>query len=329
MSKMGNQLNEILKQAYSEGLDKHSMKHSGTDETLRHVFTDDEYSQLKSTGNMLINYCRDNFEGVTKFYKINSDMVQSFMEDKAKTVAQSTLNTYTANIHKLEVLISDKYPNSCGDLKWWEETTTPISARSEAGKIRDVWATEDQTNVILKYLDDNKDVIRSQVPLVFEVVCVTGMRVHEVLKMKPEDIKFHEDGRILEIHIIGKGGRPRDITIESERLYEKLQDAIESKGLGQKDTFVNLTERGATKWMGETMDKLNIKYDGMFKEIQSAGVCFHAWRKMVATNMAIELREEGLNKREICDRVADFLGHGDGRYDTWVTYIQGSVLASL
>jgi len=105
-------------------------------------------------------------------------------DNQAKTLAPATINRYLAALS--EALDWANTRESTGFLG--KRNTIHFSWRDERGNEREHWLTPEEEIRIVEYLRTNNEDPRPDVATVVQVLCATGCRVGEILKLKPDAI---------------------------------------------------------------------------------------------------------------------------------------------
>lgn len=114
----------------------------------------------------------------------------------------------------------------------------------------------------------------------------SGLRISEIADLKKEDIEFLEDDKFKIKVRNGKGGKSREVEVESKYLFEKLQAQCK-----------------------ESEDKLFYSESYMRGEARKRGLETHDSRRHYAKETHKKALEEGKSKKEAIRKVKMDLGH--------------------
>ena len=301
MGSLKHQLINAIDSAFGEGgHDKHSAKSSeGTGST---IYSYKERENLKDVGTQLVNYAKTEF-GVKQIKDISNAMVKGFLESKASTCRQSTIDNYTSRLCKLGNIVNRCYKSA--NVVW--KVKAPES-RVGAEKLRRIKMDKEDFKRVIDYakLTDSK----SKAPVALELAGKYGLRVAELSKMLAIDVDLGK----LRLHIHeSKGGKSRDLKIleEDREFFKKL-----IIGKSGEDKLIEIKENSINKWLSRNLkEKLGID---KYKDCKT-GV--HSIRKMAATNRYLDNIKSGLSKKEAEKEVSVWLGHGEDRKDVIINYI--------
>lgn len=300
MASIKYQIQSAIDNGFGEGgHDKRSAKFN--EGTTANVYSFKERDNLLQTGIDLAGYCKDNFN-INKVNQITPSMVSSFLENKAETCRQSTLDNYASRLGKLGELVNNKFASA--DVNWRVEKIESLIGQD---KLRDVPMAREDFNKILDYAKDNS--LTSKAVTATWLAGEFGLRVSECCKLQARDIDLNNNI----LHIVdSKGGRSRDLEIQPHQA-DFLKSLIEDKNFN--DRIINIKEDSVNKWLSRIEEKLGMtQYD-------EAKTGIHSIRKMAATERYHENLERGMSEKEAERDVSKWLGHGENRQDVIKNYI--------
>lgn len=292
MSKIRNikyQFKYCIDTHFKEGMDKHSLKSQGKDNSKIYSYSDRK--NLIDLSSNFANWLKINYPEIKQLYEINSSHIQEFLSSKTSDCSQKTLEQYQSRFRKLEVLANSTYNINVN----YHNVVTPLSSRNGGSKIRNAMLSTDNYNKLLKTTNAN---FRKALTLSFHF----GLRAAECAKLRYEDIS--ENG----IKIIdSKGKRNRFIPVENKQQKKIIEDFLNKKG------------RVVSVQVGSLQQAFN-------REKKKQGVFitngdFHTARKAFATNKFQEYRKQGQSVQQALNNVSHRLGHGNNRNDLMKQYI--------
>lgn len=288
------QLTEAINKVFTPGGDKHSDRKNKA--TSDKIYSHNARRAVTSTACQFARYLKEN--NIDKAKRIEEKHYQSFLNEKAKTVNDTTLTKMKSHLKKIDNVLNSYYKSYT---KCAQDIVQPAAANNT--KYRSVAMNRDDLDKLRGVCKKNCD---SKVAI--EVACRTGLRAESIAKLKGSD--YDADRGTLKV-VDAKGKRSWEIEIkEKDRpFFEKL---VEEKGDG--NIFTTKHES-----MQEYVRKKLIEADiSIYNEEKTS---FHAIRKMVAQEMYDELKEQGVDWKTAWNEVSDHLGHGDDRWDLYKRYI--------
>lgn len=274
---------------FREGMDKHSLKSQGKDNSR--IFSFSDRKNLLDLSSSFSNWLKINYPDVKQLYEIDSSHIQEFLSLKANNCSQKTLEQYQSRFRKLEVLANSTYNINVN----YHNVITPPSCRNGGGKIRNAMLSTDNYNKLLKSTNIN---FRKALILSFNF----GLRAAECAKLRYEDIS--SDG----IKIIdSKGKRNRFIPVENNQQKKIIEDFLNKKG------------RVSPIQVGSLQQAFNREKKKQGINITNGD--FHTARKAFATSKFLEYRKQGQTVQQALNNVSHRLGHGNNRNELMKQYI--------
>ena len=275
---------------FREGMDKHSMKRNGKDNSKIYSYADRK--NLIDLSANFANWIKENHAEIKQLKDINSMHIQEFLNEKANSCSRKSLQEYQSHFRKLESLCNNTYNTNVD----FHSTVTPISAKNGGGKIRNIMCSDAQYQMLLKTKNSN---LKSALG-----VCKNfGLRAAECGKLQYRDIK--EDG----IYIAdSKGKKSRFVKAENKEQQDILQQFR-----GKKQGRICPIQTGSLQ-------------QAFNRECKKQGIhfqngAFHTLRKNFATAKYKEYREKGETVQQALDSVSHVLGHGSKRNELMKQYI--------
>lgn len=275
---------------FREGMDKHSMKRNGKDNSKIYSYADRK--NLIDLSANFANWIKENHAEIKQLKDINSMHIQEFLNEKANSCSRKSLQEYQSHFRKLESLCNNTYNTNVD----FHSTVTPISAKNGGGKIRNIMCSDAQYQMLLKTKNSN---LKSALVLSKNF----GLRASECSKLQYRDIK--EDG----IYIAdSKGKKSRFVKDENKEQQDILQQFR-----GKKQGRICPIQTGSLQ-------------QAFNRECKKQGIhfqngAFHTLRKNFATAKYKEYREKGETVQQALDSVSHVLGHGSKRNELMKQYI--------
>lgn len=274
MSKnLRHQLRTEIMSAFSEGIDKHSLKRDGGGETK--VFS---YGTKFVLLDRVNDFCRTVPAEVKTIRQLRPEHAQEYLDAKAKTCTQRTLDEYRSELKKIGLI--------CGVDLSVDRVLADRPADAHRGAAS-VISREDFAKII-----DYAERHPSASGLCIQLERHIGVRVSDL----SYGIKI--DGDLLRIKC--KNGKllTRLITPEIRSL---LQSDIGRK-LTQGDTFIAPKDNSLNKYLSRVEDALGLERHS-----------FHDVRRRIAQDRYDDLRHSGLSRSDALSSVSVWLNHGEKR----------------
>ena len=292
MSKNRNlkyQFLNCIERSFKEGMDKHSLKKQGKDNSR--VFSYSDRKNLIDLSSNFANWMKENHKEVKLIKEIKAEHVQEFMASKTNSWSSATYITVSSNFRKLETLANNTYQISVD----FHSIVLPTSEKNGGAKLRTDMLSQENYN---KLLNNSTNQNFKNALLLSRYF---GLRASECSKLQYADIT--KKG----ISVIdSKGGRSRFVKAESQQ----QQNII--KG------FLNKQGRVCTCKTSSLQQAFNREKK---KNRISSASDFHSSRKTFATEKYQEYRKQGLSVQKSLDRVSNSLGHNNNRNDLMKEYI--------
>ena len=281
------QLNRCVVENFKEGMDKHSDKKNKVEKGTK-IYSYDDRKNLRDFAANLANFMSEYHQEVKLATEIKSEHIQSFLNKRAETCNDESLEQYVSKADKMRNLINITFPKS---------SIEKFDIKAPA-------------SVVTKQVKKNKQITREHYKLVennikgnglkaIELASEFGLRVSEITKLQKRDIDL--DKR--EVRVIdSKGGRSRKITIETQ---EQWKVAVEMKERVIGDDYqriVPIKENGVNMSITRAMQKCDL-------DKEYTGNKVHSFRKLYAQESFNRYRDEGYSIKESLGKVSERLGH--------------------
>lgn len=288
------QLTEAIKHAFRPGSDKHSDKKNKA--TSDKIYSHGANRSIKSTACQFARYLKEN--NIDKAKKIEERHYQAFLNEKAKTVNDTTLSKMKSHLKKLDNCLNSFYKSY---QKCAQNIVQPAALNNT--KCRSMAMTrEDLSKVKAECKQDCAS------KLGIEIASRIGQRAESICKLKGTD--YDPDRGTLKI-INAKGSRSWEIEIKEKdkKFFEELREKC------GEERMVPVHHESMQEYM-----RTKLRAAGLERYIEEK-TSFHSIRKMVAQELYDEKKEQGMDWKSAWNEVSDYLGHGDDRWKLFQTYI--------
>lgn len=280
-----SQMNFALSENFTEGLDKHADKKENREMTNK-IYSYTELHNLKDFGKNLSNFFKENNIQIRNVKDIKAEHLQTFLNIKAETCTQKTIDTYKSYINKLEEVLNSTYKSCNWDFK--NSVVTPV-AEMKASKERGVGAviSRNDLNKILSYAEENR--CKSGDAIILE--SVLGIRVEELVQIKICNIDLDNKTILLDNC---KGGKDlmREFPDSVKNIIkENMENSKTKKLFDIKSSTVN-------RYLNRVEDSLALDRHSV-----------HDIRRLVAQEKYDYYRKEGYSKEEALEITSKWLNH--------------------
>lgn len=283
------------------GVSKHIDKRSG--QKAGKIYSYNTYNNRQDVAKSFADFMKENHPEVRRASDLNERHASEFIAKKSNEVNTNTLNYLRSELKGIAESINHTY-KSC-DIS----LNTPILAGNSNKNVKTVsMLKEDYTKLVNSY---NTQFDTGAVGA--QVIYASGLRSHEVCKLKGTDIKI-ADGKAV-VHVeSGKGGRSRDVIVrdpERVSILETISNHFkESRVCDIKSSSL---ESNISRHLKQIDTSQDYKYN----------IC-HSIRKEYAQDSYDQLKEEGKSVSEAWGTVCENLGHSADRQALFNTYISKS-----
>lgn len=283
-----HQLLNCVKNNFKEGMDKHSDKKNNVDKGVKIYSYSDRKNLIDFTANFA-NFMRENYKDVKMAKDIKSEHVQNFLNLKSKTCTNETLEQYVSKANKMRNLINRTYISSPNIPSF--DIKAPASVSSKQ-------ATKDK-QITREHYELVKRNIKGNGLKAVELATNFGLRVSEITKLQKRDIDLEKR----EIKVVdGKGGRDRDIPIETPAQWKIAVEIKESVGGDDYQRIVPIKPNGVNMSIQRAMEKCKIDKEYVGNKV-------HSFRKLYAQEAFDRDREAGYSIEKSLGRTSERLGH--------------------
>lgn len=305
------QFKYAIEQSCRIGADKHSMKHNKAEngnKGSKTVSFSDRKNLIDTSANFA-NWMKENYSDVKELKDVNSNHVQKFLDEKAKTCTSETIGQYQSRFSKLEKLVNNTYTNANVN---YSNTVKP-SATNNTEKLRSKSMSDSDYNKLNNHMSNNcrSDNGAKAIQLSYHA----GLRVSECAKLQQRDIKISENGTAT-VHVAdSKGCRSRDVHItnkDSVQALTQIRDSVQNP----YDRVIPIQAESINKAINRAMDRCNMQ------EYKAHKTSVHSMRKAFAQREYDRYKDEGLEPKQAWDKVSEELGHGKNRDDLYKAYIE-------
>lgn len=294
---MFSQFNYAINQNFVPGTSKRDDKQDINYIKQNKIYSYGDREQLRDTANQFSKYCKNN--NIKQIKDISQNDIKYFLEDRAKTCTQRTVDQYASRINKIMNLSANTYGF---DKIRINQSDIPKSSKNA---IRTHSMSESDYK---KAFESNRE---CKAKIGVEIAHAFGLRSNEIVRLQVEDIK--EDG----LHVLhgAKGGRERYIkaeTQEQRNLIVKLSNIAYKRDLGLNDRIINIDKSSLHKYERE---HLKACFGDKYKHTNN-----HAIRKNYAERTYLRYKEQGLSHKEAWGRTSVNLGHSFDREQLFKIY---------
>lgn len=291
------QFKNAIDDNFKGGKDKHSMKREGKMDNTR-IFSYSDRNNLIDVSANFSNWMKKNHNEIKLVKDIKAKHIQKFLNEKAKTTSQATVNQYASKFNKLQNIINKTY----GTKADYKGFIVPTTIRDK--KVRNSSLSKED----FKKLEDSFSNSKSSAKHAIQLTARSGLRVAETVKLKGKDIDLVKN--TIHVHE-GKGKRSRDVPIRPEdRAY--FNDLKASVGSNERICPVRSGSINAAV-------RRHMRHLGISDKYKDTNI--HAIRKMYAQHSYNKLRGDGLGRREALGKVSILLGHGEDRIALMKEYV--------
>lgn len=280
------------------GVSKHIDKRSG--QKAGKIYSYNTYNNRQDVAKSFADFMKENHPEVRRAADLNERHASEFIAKKSNEVNTNTLNYLRSELKGIAESINHTY-KSC-DIS----LNTPILAGNSNKNVKTVsMLKEDYTKLVNSY---NTQFDTGAVGA--QVIYASGLRSHEVCKLKGTDIKI-ADGKAV-VHVeSGKGGRSRDVIVrdpERVSILETISNHFKESQVC--DIKSSSLESNISRHLKQIDTSQDYKYN----------IC-HSIRKEYAQDSYDQLKEEGNSVSEAWGTVCENLGHSADRQALFNTYI--------
>ena len=292
MASLKHQFLSSIDGSFQEGRDKHSDKQNGGQGDYK-VYSYSSLHNLKDFATNLTGYLKEEYN-IKNIKDIKDEMVQGFLNNKAATCTQHSLNIYKANICKLQEIVNHNF-NSC-NVDWKNSIVSPASLVGEKTKDRGVNSVMsiDDFKKIIQYAENSGSTSKAYYAVLIEGAL--GIRVEELAQMKVYNVGLDKNTITLDNT---KGGKilERELSPRVKNIFEEL-----IRGKSANDKVLDIKSGSINKWLNRVEDKLGLDRHST-----------HDIRRMVAQEKYDQFRREGCTPKEAVDKTSRWLNHNKDR----------------
>lgn len=284
------QFKTCIDKNFKPGMDKHADKKNKVEKNKKIYGYTDRKNLIDFTANFA-NFMKENYTDIKLVKDIKSEHAQNFLNEKAKTCTEATLEQYTSKLNKMCNLINLTYKMS--NLKF--DIATPASNSSKQ-IIRNKQITKEHYELV-------KENIRGNGLKALELSRAFGLRVSEITKLQKRDIDLNNN--LVKV-IDGKGGRDRDVPISTTKQFEVANRILNSVKGNRFQSIVPITPNGINMSFTRALEKVDLKDEYNGNKI-------HSVRKLYAQETFNKYREDGDSIEKALGKVSKDLGHSEER----------------
>lgn len=305
---ISKQLEHAVYECFTPGHSKRADKFNPAIDTSWKIYSLTSRRDMLDLAKDFGKYLKEKHSEIKKAFDISPAEIQSYLDTKAATCVDKTLDKIISRLGKLETCCKHVYSGS--DFSWRVDCSVKPKSTKNVDFVKDTPIPFEVSKAAIEALTFKKSEVYRAV--ILSAYC--GMRSEETTCLKAQNIHF-TGGEFgygwVEIVKGGgaKGDRPRIIPIISIEAQQALRkatagkqaaDYIASKEDGRKMTADNV-QRALREWMDKAVGR---KYKG--------NRC-HGMRKTWAQSYYDLLRKNGCTKAEAISKTNAALGHGTNR----------------
>lgn len=271
------------------------------------------------------NFCRSTYD-IRHLHNVTEEHYRHFLATKSETTLghQRNIETALQQLQKGLKIRAERYDKE--PTVFMTERLTPPAERDE--NVTDRSYTPEEIEKIKSGVTDNTKTA-------IELMSNLGMRVHEAVAVKVENINF-EDNRV---SIIGKGGLYREIPFKddfkaylndltksmdkSERLVKTAQNTVSDNCKKVADKI------GVENWSGthgfrHSYARNEINGTMTVEEKEKFVHCIENYAEGKRFDYGIDVEKDKLyvQMKSKMDQVHKYLGHGENRFDLALRYMR-------
>lgn len=288
------QVTEAVKSAFRPGTDKHSDRKNKA--TSDKIYSHAAKRSVTATACQFAKFLEKN--NIEKAKHIEEKHYQAFLNEKAKTVNDTTLARMRSELKKVDNVLNSYY-------KSYQQCAQNIvqPAAMNNTKCRSVAMTREDLD---KVKAECKKDCASKIGV--EIASRIGQRAESICKLKGTDYDS-EKGTLKIVDAKGKRTWEIEIKDKDKKFFEDLREKCGD------NRMVPVQHESMQEYM---RDKLKAAGLGHYVEEKTS---FHAIRKMIAQELYDERRTDGMDWKSAWNEVSEYLGHGDDRWKLFKTYI--------
>ena len=311
MSKsISKQLEHAVYECFTPGHSKRADKFNTAIDTSWKIYSTTSKRDMLDLAKDFGKYLAAEHPTVKRAYEINGDIIQSYIDSKASTCVDKTLQKIISRVGKLERCCIHAYHGSGFD--WQTDKIIKPESTKNADFIKNTPVPLTVSIAILATCERK----RSQVANAICMSVYAGMRANEAVHLKAENVHFtggefgHGWIQIIEGPEGGaKGGRPRVIPIINPEAKEAIRKAVTGKKpeqyIAPRRDGGKMTPDNVQRTLREVMDA---RYGNTYK-----GNRCHGMRKTWAQTYYDMVRRGGFTRAEAVEKTNEVIGHGSKR----------------
>ncbi len=271
-----HQMRRAIINAFREGIDKHSIKLSGEDAKL--VYSYSTKFNLLDTASLFGDYLKS--IGINHYRKVTEKVIGDFLEKKAESCTQATVDKYRSEIKSIGLLLSVDWGCS--------KVYSTLKGRSASRGVGSVISSEDLDKII-EYGDKHKPCASA---IIIKLEREIGVRVSDMC------YGIHVRPDVLEVKCKGGKWRTYEIT-------PKIREIVNSEAFKKymvDDKFKSVTDGAVNRYLNRVEDALGMERHS-----------FHDIRRRIAQDKYDSFRAAGVSRSKAIDLTADWLNHNSGR----------------
>lgn len=274
MKNLRHEMRNTIMNNMREGANKHAIKAENRDAVG--VWSYGTRNDLLDKANVFAEYCRNN--GINRANNVDSDVVRGFLETKAQTCTDRTVDAYRSAIGRIGDMMGHD---------WHADKVTGHASGSAFRGSGDVMSRADLDR-ICAYAAENPSA---------SGICV---RLERELGVRVADMAYGVRIESDTLCINSKNGRVCERTI-TPAVRELLREAND-RGMVIADKLKCPKDDSLNKYLHRTEEKLGMEYHS-----------WHSIRRTIAQERYDEYRSNGMDREAALGAVGLWLNHGEHR----------------
>ena len=281
------------------GTSKHSDKANG--QKAGKIYSYNSYNNRKAVTKEFGEFMKENHPEIKQVRDLTERHATEFVAKKSNEVSTTTLDNIRSQLKGLGENINHTF-KSCN-----VELSTPSMSGTTDDKVKTVSMTQNDYKALV---DSYSDKLNDNGAVGAQVIWASGLRSHEVCKLKGSDITIKEG--VATVHVeSGKGGRTRDVEIKDPERVQVLETISDHYGEGK---VCDIKPHSLEVNISRHLKNADTEQDYVYNSC-------HSIRKEYAQETYDQLKEQGLTSEQAWGQVCESLGHSADRAALFKVYI--------
>lgn len=284
------QFNWAINSNFQEGIDKHADKRNNGWKASEHVYSYTSRKNLLDFSKTLNNWIKQNAPEINRVEKLTPEVTQKFLQEKAESCTQKTINAYSSYLRKLEILTNNTYNQ---ELDYGSSIVTPVAlTKDDVNKGVKAQMPREDLNKVLEECEKRD----CQSAYAIRLEAELGLRVQEIVTIDRNNIDLENNHILIENT---KGGKDmvRELTPDAGEL---IRDILEKNY--HDDKLFSIQDDSVNKYLNEIEKGLGLEAHSI-----------HDIRRTLAQEKYDSYRAEGYTIEEAADLTSLYLNHNKDR----------------